>query len=301
MKNNIGNIFSVLFVFLFLVVPANAKSLRLRYLSSVYIDGQGKSLQMPQGVACRNGTFVIADSKNHRLLRYSFQNKTIEFVSETTLSKSYPLIVDINSKGDTYVLDGKTRGILHVDSGGQFIEYLALKNIPSADSITVKSFTFDNQDNMFILDILSNRVIVLGKDSKYLKQIPLPKKIGFASDLAVNSKGDVLLLDSIEAKVYTVAKDKNKFQPLTKSLTEFMNFPTHLTTDEKGFIYLVDQYGSGIILVGLDGSFMGRQAGMGWKESLLNYPSQICINEERDLFIADRNNNRLQIFSVVEK
>ena len=63
---------------------------------------------------------------------------------------------------------------------------------------------------------------------------------------------------------------------------------------------MVDQYGSGIIILGSDGSFQGRQSGMGWKESLLRYPSQVCTNNSNDLFIADRNNSRVQIFSPLE-
>ncbi len=39
---------------------------------------------------------------------------------------------------------------------------------------------------------------------------------------------------------------------------------------------------------------------MGWKEGLLYYPSQLCINEKGEIFIADRNNNRIQIFTVVQ-
>ncbi|MBI5408999.1 MAG: hypothetical protein HZA14_06505 [Nitrospirae bacterium] len=38
----------------------------------------------------------------------------------------------------------------------------------------------------------------------------------------------------------------------------------------------------------------------GFKEGLLNYPSQMCINDNGDVFIADTNNNRVQIFMLVK-
>ena len=90
------------------------------------------------------------------------------------------------------------------------------------------------------------------------------------------------------------------FSPLTKSMKEYVNFPTCLAVDSQGVIYLVDQYGSGLALVGADGSFLGRRLGMGWNESGLYFPSQVCINEDGVVFIADRNNSRVQIFRVGE-
>jgi hypothetical protein len=49
-----------------------------------------------------------------------------------------------------------------------------------------------------------------------------------------------------------------------------------------------------------DGSFLGRQLSMGWNEGLLYYPTQMCINEKGEAFIADRGNSRIQIFMVVK-
>jgi len=58
--------------------------------------------------------------------------------------------------------------------------------------------------------------------------------------------------------------------------------------------------GSGIIILGQDGSFLGRQLSMGWNEGLLYYPTQMCINEKGEVFIADRGNSRVQIFTLVK-
>ena len=79
-----------------------------------------------------------------------------------------------------------------------------------------------------------------------------------------------------------------------------MRFPAGITTDKRGRIYLVDRNGSKIIILGQDGSYLGRLSAMGWKEGLLNYPSQICLNDSGEIFVADTNNNRVQIFSIIE-
>ena len=37
---------------------------------------------------------------------------------------------------------------------------------------------------------------------------------------------------------------------------------------------------------------------MGWKEGQLNHPSQLCVNDKDEVFIADRDNSRVQVFQL---
>jgi hypothetical protein len=53
-------------------------------------------------------------------------------------------------------------------------------------------------------------------------------------------------------------------------------------------------------VLGHDGSFPGQALAMGWKEGLLKYPSQLCIDAKVEVFIADTNNKRGQIFQLLE-
>jgi hypothetical protein len=48
------------------------------------------------------------------------------------------------------------------------------------------------------------------------------------------------------------------------------------------------------------GGFLDRLSGRGWKEGQLQYPSQICINGQGRLSVADTLNNRVQIFEVTD-
>jgi hypothetical protein len=100
--------------------------------------------------------------------------------------------------------------------------------------------------------------------------------------------------------VFSAAKDANSFSPLMKSLREYLNFPTSMTTDNRGTLYVVDENGGGIVILGRDGAYLGRQLSLGWNEGLLYYPSQMCLNEKGEVFIADRGNSRIQIFTLVK-
>jgi hypothetical protein len=100
--------------------------------------------------------------------------------------------------------------------------------------------------------------------------------------------------------LFSAAKDSNGFSPLTKSLREYLNFPTSMAIDNQGRLYVVDENGGGIVLLGRDGTYMGRQLSMGRNEGLLYYPSQAAINGKGEVFIADRGNSRVQIFNIIK-
>lgn len=299
----------VTIIFIFLVISLfpplksfSAETVKFKYLQSVYFDDKGGSLKQPEGIACNEkSVLVVGDSENGRLLRYIFEEKSLKGGTEIKVPQlSYPIRIQINSKGEIFALDEKQRRIIRLGPEGEFKGYVSPEGLPSPSTIVPRSIKIDANDNMFVLDILTGRVLILSPDGKYQKQIQFPKDYGFFSDLAIDLRGNILLIDCIKAMVFSATKDSNSFSPLTGSLREYLDFPTSITTDNRGTIYIVDQNGSGIVILGQDGSYLGRQLNMGWNEGLLYYPSQMCINEKGEVFIADRGNSRVQIFTLVK-
>jgi len=279
------------------------QTVRFRHVTSIYVDDKGVGLRQPEGVACNEaGILIVADTGNGRLLRFTFEGEKLgsEIVSIKVPELSYPTKVEMNSKNEIYVLDGKERRIIRLSPQGDFREYVEPAGIPSPTSFVPKSFEIDEKDQLYVLDIFSSRVLVLDPEGGYQAHFDFPEKYGFVSDVAVDSKGNVLLIDSVNAMVFFAPKGSGKFSPLSQNLKEYVRFPTSLDTDSRGRIYLVDRNGSSIVTLGQDGSFLGRQTGMGWKEGLLNYPSQLCVNEKGEFFVADTNNSRIQIFTAIQ-
>jgi DNA-binding beta-propeller fold protein YncE len=277
-----------------------AEPLKFRQMAPIYVDGKGAGIRQPEGVACRGNALVVADTGNGRLLRYTLAGENWTPGGEIVLPQlPSPLRVDVNSKGEIFALDGQSRKIVRVAASGEFLGYVA----PTGDvqgAIVPRSFRFDKDDNLYLLDVLSARVLVMDPSGKIQREIPFPKEYGFFSDLAVDPGGSILLLDSVRKKVFKVAKNSPNFAQLTESLKEEAYFPVAIATDKQGTIYLVDQNGSGVVILGQDGSFRGRRLSMGWKEGFLRYPAEMCVTENGAAFIADRGNNRVDGFLITE-
>ncbi|UCG14195.1 MAG: NHL repeat-containing protein [Deltaproteobacteria bacterium] len=288
---------------LLLLIPFSGAAIKFKYITSIYADAQGVPLKQPEGVACNDQShLVVADTGNGRLLKYVLKDGTVETgtVEIKIAQLSYPIKAELNSKGDVYALDRRKRRILRFTPEGTFKDYVEPVGLTSPAEYVPRSFTIDREDKIYILDILSERVLTLSPEGRYLRHLKFPQEYGFFSDIAVDYKGTVFIVDSVKGIVHSAAKLSTGFSPITKSLKEYVRFPASLTSDNRGRMYLMDKNGGSMIILGQDGSFLGRQSSMGWKEGWLNYPAQICINDKGEIFVADTNNSRVQIFSVVE-
>lgn len=292
---------SIFFLLLGASFTAMAETAKLKHLVSVYADSEGIKLQNPDGVACQDDSFLVADSGNSRIVRFSYKNATLSAEGQYPVENAYPIVMQVNAQGDIYYLDGSQRRIGMLSAAGEPKGIMKLSGVPAPETLVPRSFRIDKDGNIHLLDIFSERVVSVSPAGNFIKSIPFPEQYGFFSDLAIDQRGKIFLLDSINATVYVLNEAGDGFAPLSKNMKEYMNFPTGIALDRNGQIFLTDEYGSGLVLVGRDGAFLGRKIGMGWIDGLLFYPSQLCINSSNEIFIADRSNSRVQVFGLAEK
>jgi DNA-binding beta-propeller fold protein YncE len=269
---------------------------------SIYTDGKETGLSQTEGVDCgRASAIVVSDSGNGRVLQYSIDNNSIVPLREFRFPQvSYPVRARWNSKGEILVLDGKTRRIARISTAGEFAGFIEISGAPGSGTLVPKNFVVDGKDTLYVLDVYSGRVILTGPEGNYLSEVAFPARYGFISDMTVDASGTIYLVDGIEGKIYSAPRDARVVTLFAKGLKDYCDFPAGIAADEKGHIFVVDRNGSRIVVLGKDGSFQGQQLGMGWKEGLLRYPSQICLNNRGKAFIADSGNNRVQVFTVSE-
>ncbi len=292
------NLVLVLFA---LPLPVTAASqVKLKYIGSVYTDAAGIALQHPAGVTIKDTLLLVADSGGRRLLTYNYQDGIAKPGKIFPVPEMFPLMVQQADNGDLYVLDGRVRQIYMLDASGNIKGKFVPKGLPDNKRIVPRSIKLQADGSLLVLDVFSERVLVFARDGNFQRQVLFPAQYGSFSDLCSDKQGTIYLLDSVEAVVYSASKTTGEFSPLTEGMKEHMNFPASLAADNHGRLYLVDKYGSGLAVLDVDGSFIGRKLGMGWKDGQLYYPSQISLNDNGDLFIADTENHRIQQFNVSE-
>ncbi len=280
----------------------SAEAIRLKYAYTIYDDGKGIGLKEPQGVACGTDSLAVADSGNGRIVLYSLKSGDATGGKAIKIEQIvYPVNVKISSKGDLFVLDARSRKVVRLNHEGAFLRYVELGGAPTESMIVPVDIALDNDDNLYVLDVGNGRVLVFGADDIFKRQIEFPKEYGFITVMAVDQKGAIYLVDSVTATIYSNAQDPSVFSPLSSSLKEDLKFAGGMTIDSStGLIYISDQNSGGIVVVGHDGTLQTRLLDFGWNEGSVRYPTQICFDQSGDLFIADRGNNRIEVFTPLK-
>ena len=272
-----------------------AETVKFKPLGGASQDAGNIPLKYPEGVACGKGAILVADTGNGRFVRYTLTNDELKNGVELKVAQvSYPLRLEAAAMDRVLALDGKTR----LAGDGSFVGYLDYQNVPTPGDVVPRSMAVDAKDNVYILDVLGERVLVLDPGGKYIRHIDLPKEHGFVSDLAVDQKGAVFVLDSQNARVYKSVPDAPSFRTFASGLQSYLYLAVTIDIDSQGRVYLLDQSDSAVVLLGPDGSFQGRYLSFGWKGGQLNSPAQVCITESGALVIADRDNSRIQTFKI---
>jgi DNA-binding beta-propeller fold protein YncE len=278
-------------------LPA-AEAVKLRPLVAIYVGASDVGLRAPGGVGCGEGVLAVADTGNGRILTYSVDADSVRPGAVLAVPQlPVPVGVAFLSGGELLVLDARSRRIARIRPTGELVGLLD----PRGDvvgAVEVRSLAVGPQDRVYVLDVAGWRVLVLDPAGAVERSIAFPEQVGFLSDVAVDDRGDVYVVDSVARRVHVARAGEAALVPLTPSLVEDLDFPTSIDVDAEGRLFVADEHGGGVVILGRDGAFRGRQLSMGWRDGFLRYPSDVCVDSRGRLFVAERGNNRVQMFEI---
>ena len=256
-----------------------AESIKFKPLAAAYQDQNNIPLKYPEGVAWDKSTVFVADTGNSRIVRYNFVNDDLKDGTEIRIEQlTAPIRLKVGTKGDLLALDGKSRKIARI-SNGTLASFVDPQKVPSPEDFVPRSMAVDSKDNIYLADILGERILVLDPAGVFVRSIPFPAGYGYIADVTVDAKGNVFIIDSFKSQVLKAAPADTSFAAITNDLDTYLYFAVSIDTDPLGRIYLLDQNDNGLVIIGQDGKFLGRFLNGGWKAGQLDYPAQGSLSE----------------------
>ncbi len=277
---------------------ARADAFPLTPAATIYADDKSQPLLQPEGVGCTPaGRLVVADTGNGRLLEFTWRDGAPSGGAAVKLTElPYPARVRLDSKGNVLVLDRKLRRIARLGPDRALAGWVDAKVGDAADRALVGAFDVGPSDEVAVLDLATSTVVVVDASGAATRRLALPGDGAVFTDVAVDAAGTIYAIDPVKGAIWSAARSAQAFSPLAKGLKEYASFPASLVAS-RGRLLAVDQNGNGVVLLGADGTYQGRQLGMGWGDGLVYYPAQLCLGDGFAV-LADRGNNRVQIFST---
>jgi DNA-binding beta-propeller fold protein YncE len=169
----------------------------------------------------------------------------------------------------------------------------------------VAGVAVDESDNLYVFNRGPHPLIVLDKHGSFLRSWGEGFYGGRAHGVTVSPDGFVYCVENTRHAIekYTQAGELvwtlgNSGNPAPKWSNTPFNLPTHMAVSSRSAdIFVSDGYGNNAIhRFSADGRLLASWGGHGIEPGSFQCPHNICLDEDDFVYVADRENNRVQVF-----
>jgi len=159
---------------------------------------------------------------------------------------------------------------------------------------------------IYVAKTTAHQIIAIDKDGKSHITIGSsgagPGKFNFPIALTVNHQGEVLVVDSLNARIQIFTPDGQFIRTFGQpgDLSGFFAKPKGIAVDSEDHIYVVDTLFDAVQLFDTNGQLLmnfgssGRNPGQFW------LPSGIFIDRNDFIYVSDTYNQRIQVFKYLK-
>jgi DNA-binding beta-propeller fold protein YncE len=247
-----------------------------------------------------------------------------EFRTKSNESLSPPSGIIIDKNKNIILADEFNHRIQTYDAGGNLINSFGKKGNGSGEFYYPKGIAFDPEGILYVADCWNHRVQKFSKDDAENEWKFISSFGGYGSDvgkfnepydIAIN-KDRIYVLDRCNHRIQVFDREGSLHgvigqrgtvieedlaelfdTPLTLFSTPAFEFPTGISLDNDGNIYVADSGNHRIVKLRQDGEVLLTFGQKGSKSGEFQYPHDITIDSNNIIFVSDLNNNRIQAFT----
>jgi DNA-binding beta-propeller fold protein YncE len=170
----------------------------------------------------------------------------------------------------------------------------------------VSGVTTDKQDNVWVFTRGAHPVMQFDRAGKFLQAWP-DLKIVSSHGIRVDGEGNLWLIDvkghvvikcNPEGRVLMILGNRQG-TPGNNDSKDAFNEPTGIAFGKNGDLYVSDGYvNARVIKFNRDGEYITQWGKKGTGDGEFNLVHDVCLDAEERLYVADRTNQRIQIFDT---
>ena len=216
-----------------------------------------------------------------------------------------PVYVTVDPQSlEVYVSDRITGAVYICDQTGKY----ARKFEPKAkiDVWQPLDVAFASDGSLWITDVSSpfHRVEVFDRQGTLLRTIGQAGQFSFPNGVAVSAGGDVYVADSNNGRLVVMDQQGNSIATIGRgTAVGTLGLPRGVAVDDAGRLYVVDTTGHTVhrYRTRLNGdprpSFLDDMGIPGTGDGQFQYPSGVAVDARGHVYVTDRDNNRVQMWS----
>lgn len=250
------------------------------------------------GIAWTGSEIAVAEADAGRITLFGPEGerrRSIVLPTPAGARSAYPIALALLDAKRLLAIDSVTKRVLVVPiaEGGAVA--------PFASSATVKpgqpTALAVAGGEVFVADGVSHDIKVYGLDGSFRRAIAgdLAPQLTFVGGMAVAS-GKLYVSDSNASRGLVLdAASGEKVGPLLQR----MDLPRGVAVDDRGSVYVADQFGREILQFAADGTLTGRIGGKGAMDGWLVGPRDLAfVADGRRLFVTDAQTGTVKRFDI---
>jgi DNA-binding beta-propeller fold protein YncE len=287
-------------------LPGIAQDTKPHYAFSIY------GVTQPLGVAVsRNGDRIyVTESGGQRLVRiFGRDGKQVGTLTPPAAPSGghIPVYIAVNPVTDeVYVSDRMSAAILVYGKDGAYRRTFAPKG-DLGKAWSPLGLAFDRQGRLVVTDVRSSgghRVLVFSPDGTLQRSLGEGLGLSYPNGVVVDDRGVVVVCDSNNARVLLFAPDGAPVGRIVSGAADnLLGLPRGIATDDGKRLYVVDAADHTVQIYRIPDavtgvpSFVGSFGAEGTGDGTFEYPNGVATDSHARLYITDRENNRVQVWS----
>lgn len=274
-----------------------------------------KGLNKPLSVTVdEDGRIYVVDSVNNRIARFNPQgnfDKIIGTAGSKPGQLRYPVAI-VTFGDNLYVADLynfrvqiiKFPGLIF-NRQGKFLSSLPLpQDRHKAGAIKPLALAVDANGDLYVADGNKQRIVVFGPTGKFLRQFgragTKPGQFSFINGLAVDDQSKKLYVaDSNNGRVQILSWEGKPLGEINgTNFTTTMFYPRGIALDQRRkILYVSDTLGSIVYAYNLNNRKAKTIGQKGDGVGEYQFPGGLALDGAGNLYVADRQNNRVVVYS----
>lgn len=288
------------------VMPDDAGASLGRLLSGE--ERGGLAMSKPYGVAAFQGRIYVSDTGMHAVMALDIPGQRYFMVGEDGPGAlTLPLGLDVDAKGNLYVVDAKAKHVVVYDKEGKF-----LRTLGDADHLSRPSGVAVDADGarVYVVDTGAvtnelHRVVVLdGRDGKHLLDIGKrgkgPGEFNLPRDVTIGRDGLLYVVDGGNFRVQVFKPDGTfvrTFGAIGRLGGQFSR-PKEIAADAEGNVYVVDSAFGNFQIFNPEGQLLMAVGRRSEVDGLAKYmlPSGIAVDGDGRVYMVDQFFRKIDVY-----
>jgi DNA-binding beta-propeller fold protein YncE len=224
---------------------------------------------------------------------------------ETTGTNHAPVYVALDPlTGEAYVSDRMTGAIYVYDRDGKYQrEFTLATPRPGWQPL---GLAFDKAGNLYVTDLSGpyQKVLEIDRTAQVVRTLGENDKLNFPNGVGVDEAGNVYVTDGNNGRLLMFDSQGALRGQVGRGAGEGnLGLPRGLAVDGGGRVFVADATGQGVFIYRAPRpdsrilSYQGFVGGQGVGDGQFQYPFSVAVDARGRVYVADTNNDRVQIWS----